>query len=256
MLEEWMEDRRIRQLPESMKATHADDSIKSGSVAEIQAHMEWLAAEVQLAESLEERTALYASIGIDSAILDRIRHRVFSCLCAWEQQLTFGALNVSIFERHRKRVDSLLRLIAPEVLEQFNAAYHRAQEGNTESLSHALTSCRRILKAVADEVCPAQSDSVLGDDGKEHKLGEAQYLNRLRTFMKESTKRSTAARLVHVDMKDFGLRIEVLNDLASKGVHDQVSQEEVNLCVIHTYLFAGEVLELAAGSPGDDSKDA
>jgi hypothetical protein len=48
-----------------------------------------------------------------------------------------------------------------------------------------------------------------------------------------------------VSITDTGNRVDALYDLASKGVHDEVSVEEVDQAVIQTYLLVGDLLRLA-----------
>jgi hypothetical protein len=61
--------------------------------------------------------------------------------------------------------------------------------------------------------------------------------------------------LLHANLEDVGTRLDRLNELASKGVHDEVTQEEVDLCVIQTYLFTGEVLAIWEARNGPMKSD-
>jgi hypothetical protein len=45
------------------------------------------------------------------------------------------------------------------------------------SVAHALTSCRRILKAVADVAFPAQSEPIVGQDGEPRVVDDDHYKN-------------------------------------------------------------------------------
>jgi hypothetical protein len=44
--------------------------------------------------------------------------------------------------------------------------------------------------------------------------------------------------------KDVGARLSALNDLASKGVHVDVTTYEVDTCVVQTYLVVADVLHI------------
>jgi hypothetical protein len=46
-------------------------------------------------------------------------------------------------------------------------------------------------------------------------------------------------------IKTLGERLDALNALGSKGVHDAVAPAEVDQCLIQTYLAAGDLLRLA-----------
>lgn len=96
-----------------------------------------------------------------------------------------------------------------------------------------------MLRSVADIVYPPSDKPIIDGHGHERDIGPAQYLNRLWQFYSESTEHPTASRVSHATLEDFGHRADRLNDLASKGVHDDVTTAEVDLCVIQTYLLAG-----------------
>jgi hypothetical protein len=92
----------------------------------------------------------------------RVRHRCFTALCQWERQLTYANVNERIFMRFQDKVDALLTVGAPDLLTKFSSVYCRLREAAFshpteeagEEHTQALTTCRRILEAVADYVYP------------------------------------------------------------------------------------------------------
>ena len=177
-------------------------------------------------------------------IIRRIEHRVHEFLSATEKQLIYGQINFDIFEKNRQFVDAKLHLIAPEALAQFIAAFRRLNEGDSEARSHALLSCRRILKSIADKLYPPREEPVIGSDGKKREMTEDKYINRLWQFVADKLK-GTTGNLLIAQTKDIGYRIDCVYNSASKGVHTDVSEFEVNQCVIQTYLLIGDLLRLA-----------
>jgi hypothetical protein len=161
-----------------------------------------------------------------------------------ERQLYLGQQTSDIDEQNRQFVDSALQRLAPEVLEQLLAAYRRVREGTSEARSHALTSCRRALKSIADRVYPARADPVIGIDGKSHKLTEDRFVARLWQYVAERVPNDASRELFLRDVEDLGSRIDRLNDLSSKGVHAEVTEFEVNVCVSRTYMILGDILRL------------
>jgi hypothetical protein len=157
------------------------------------------------------------------SMLKRIEHRVHELLSITVKQLAYGQINSDIFERNRQYVDSRLRLIAPESLEQLVAAYRRVGEGDSEAGSHALLSCRRVLKSLADRLYPAREEPIIGSDGQEKKLTEEKYIARFWQFVAERVKGRTAGDLLLAQVNDTGNRIDRLYDLVSKGVHADVT---------------------------------
>jgi hypothetical protein len=170
-------------------------------------------------------------------VLDRIAHRVHEYLSGVEKQLLYGQIQADVFERNRRYVDAKLRAVAPEAAEQFVAAYKRAEEKTPESRSQAVTSCRRILKTIADHVYPPRKSPVRGSDGVERTLDESKYLSRLWQYVHESIGETSAGTLLC-------RRIDSLQDVASKGVHDDVSEFETDMCLIQTYLAVGDILRI------------
>ncbi len=197
------------------------------------------------------------------AVLSRVRARLFDFLVVTERELEYGQLNAEIFERTRQAVDEQLRVIAPGTLEKFTSAYRRLREGDPEALSQALTSCRRVLKATADAVYPATGEAVVGADGKVRKMTDEAFINRLLQAIADAVGKHGDAKVVTTTLGALGPRLAALNGLASKGVHADVAADEVDTCVVQTYLMIGDVLRLVAGrsgaliaaAPSDDSGD-
>lgn len=198
-------------------------------------------------DSLAAHVTAAQNIATLKAVLARINWRLHRFLMETETQIEYGQVNADIFERNRIYVDQHLAEMAPDALAGFTSAYTRIQEGDAESLSQALTSCRRILKAVADKVYPASSSPVLCADGQERKMTDEKYMNRLSQAVSDSLGRHGQGPVLQSVIQDFSKRISSLNALASKGVHDKVTAAEVDTCVIQTYLLIGDILRVTQG---------
>ncbi|WP_433687593.1 hypothetical protein ACQP0I_00125 [Micromonospora carbonacea] len=194
------------------------------------------------------RLGLIAEAAKYEHIIDRIRSFVYQFLLDTESELNFGQANADIFARNRQFVDTQMASVSPEALAQFQAAYRRVKEGDAESLSHALTSCRRILKSVADSLYPASSEPIRGRDGRERILTDAQYINRLIQFVSEKIGKHRDGAVIQATLDTLGSRLKALDALASKGVHAEVTADEVDTCVIQTYLAMGDILRVNAGT--------
>jgi hypothetical protein len=178
-------------------------------------------------------------------ILANIQYRVHSFLSSTAKRLMYGKIHSDIYEKNRVYVDTKLRTLSPETFAQFISAYKRLTEGDNESRAQALVSCRRILKSVADVLYPSTDDEVSGPDGKARKLTDDKYISRLWQFVYEKKRGTASANLLQAQISELGQRIERVYELSSKGVHADVSDFEVNQCVIQTYLTVGDVLHLA-----------
>jgi hypothetical protein len=197
-----------------------------------------------VAEQAQARVRLFESRQSLEASLARIRDRLWEFLTETEYELTFGEATAETFDRLRSYVDNQLTTISPPALDQFQVAYRRLKDGGNEDRAHALTSCRRVLKTIADELYPASSEPVIGDDGKARVLGDDKFVNRLLQFVSEKIGKHENGAAVQAALKDVGTRLTALNDLASKGVHAEATTYEVDTCVVQTYLVVADVLRI------------
>ncbi|AGM07095.1 hypothetical protein [Amycolatopsis keratiniphila] len=194
-----------------------------------------------------------ANIAHLRAIQDGVRHTIFTALCSWERQLTYTDVNERIFERFRSQVDATLANGAPQVLDQFTAVYRRLREAAQrpestvqEDLSQAVTTCRRILKAVADHVLPGERGAT-NESGV--RLDDPSYRNRVHEFIARHVNSGSVADSAKAAYGGLLERFKTLDELANKGVHAQLGLREAELCAISTYLVTGELLAVAAQSP-------
>lgn len=160
----------------------------------------------------------------------------------------FGQVNADIFERNRQYIQQRMFAIAPDALEKMNAAFRRIEEGDAEARSHAVESCRRLLKALADALYPARKEPVKGLDGKDRVLTDDKYIARLWQFVAERAGRHRSGNLLLATIQDLGNRIDNLYALTNKGVHAEVNEFEVNQCTIRTWMIVGDLLRLEEGT--------
>jgi hypothetical protein len=114
-------------------------------------------------------------------------------------------------------------------------------DGSEESRSAALTSCRRLLMDVADSVFPASDAEWVDRKGGKRKVGNEQYKNRLLAYLADLGESEGSYALLESELEHLASRLDIIYEKTCKGVHVDVSKNEANLAVIHTYLFIGEV---------------
>lgn len=193
-------------------------------------------------------------------IIERLRHNVFTLLCRWERQLTFAARQQRALETMHNRVDQRLAASAPEVVDQFNAAFRRLEDAATrnakaeasEEYSQALSSCRRILKAVVDIVHPVDPTRPVTEDG--HPLTDPHYKNRLVEFLKAHAASTNFRTALAASGEHLFEMFSALDSQASKGVHASVALEEAEFCAVSTYALAAEILAIGS-DPVAESTD-
>lgn len=179
-------------------------------------------------------------------MLSRIRARVVRYLSREERVLGLSDDANAMFDEFRAETDVRLGRVCSDGLVKFAAACRAFMQHQPESANHALTSCRRLVKAVADALYPASEEPVVGADGTVHDMRDEEYINRLVQWVYENHPKGKERGIVVDALRDLHARLIKLNDLASKGVHDEVEGEDIRFCLIQTYLTVGEVLRFSA----------
>jgi hypothetical protein len=223
------------------------DRTKSDSPETVLAHsladIDYLTSQAQSNPTSADIMANFALLQIS----ERARLRTFSYLVAWERRFGYVSVNESIFGSYKAQVDKMLAEGLPDLVEKFTAVYRRMNDAaasnpegpGSEELSHALTTCRRILEAVVDHVLPPRPESSEG-----HKLDQPAYRNRLFQFIKETSNSRSAADVTVALGKGLHERYVAIGELANKGVHASVALQAANLCALNTYVLCGEILLL------------
>jgi hypothetical protein len=152
-----------------------------------------------------------------------------------------GDVAEDIFEGARNLVDTFIRSHCPKAAEKIVAINERMSDGSVESLSAALTSCRRLLMDVADSVFPARVEEWKDRKGRGRKVGIDQYKNRILAYLADLGESEGSYGLLESELEHLASRLDVIYEKTCKGVHIDVSLEEARLAVIHTYLFIGEI---------------
>lgn len=191
---------------------------------------------------------LIPDIGALKNVLSKIRQAVHDYLVATEEELESGRADSTFFDQVYGRINSLLSKYAPEAAVNFVAAQERVSSGDEEAISHALTSCRRMIKSLADSLYPASNEEIVGTDGVARKMSDEAYKNRLLKFVQDSIGKHKSGAVLQAVIGDLGNRLGALDALASKGVHAKPSLEEAHTCVLQTYLLAGDLLAIAEGT--------
>lgn len=155
--------------------------------------------------------------------------------------LEFGFMVEDLFTAARSSVDAFVRANCPRAAESLVAINERLSEGDRESRSASLTSCRRLLQAVADSVFPAQETAYIDLQGKSHDVGSLQYKNRLLAFLDRSVDSRGSYSILASEVEHVSKRLDAVYEKACKGVHEDVSPEEARLAVMSTYLVLAEI---------------
>ncbi|MCU5515266.1 helix-hairpin-helix domain-containing protein [Bacillus wiedmannii] len=142
------------------------------------------------------------------------------------------------FDILKNEVDDRLLDLNPELAERLMLAFKSVSTDNPEEWSQALTTCRRFIEGLADELFPPISEEV---DGR--KLGKTQYINRLWAFMDNSIESKSNKDLAKAHVDILGGYLQRIHKLSNKGVHAELEREEAVKTVFHTYLMVADILK-------------
>ena len=163
--------------------------------------------------------------------------------------LELGDAAEDIFASARREVDVFVRSHAPGAVQQLLSITERMREADCESLSLALSSCRRLLTAIADAVFPPQAKDYVDRGGAKRKVGEKEYKNRLLAFVEQSISSEGTRAILSTELEHLAARLDAVYEKACKGVHANVTPGEARLAVIETYIFLAEVARVGATAP-------
>lgn len=170
--------------------------------------------------------------------LSYVRRKAHEFASDLYNKLRFSGTVSSSFDVLKTVVDDKLLDLNPLLAEQLMIAFRSVSASNAEEWSQALTSCRRLLEGLADELYPANQSSLKG-----RTLGQGQYVNRLWAFMDGAIQSESNRDLAKTHVDFLGAWLEKTNKIANKGVHADVEQVEAVKAVFHTYLVIADLLE-------------
>lgn len=169
-----------------------------------------------------------------------VRSRVLAYLHEFISEIyyekEFENLSESIFERYKSNVDKLIFQHCGEILEKIPAVMSRLADGEEESISQALSTCRRIIESFSDSIFPPTEDT-MDINGNTLKLDAGKHQNRINAYIHTRTQSQSRKQRLRQNLEN-------LFDRVSTGVHKDVSSEEAHSLFLNTYLFLGEVLHL------------
>lgn len=156
-------------------------------------------------------------------------------------ELGFSKSAEDIFGKYREIVDNKLSNIIGDSDEKLSAIYDRLSEDNKESWSQAADTCRKLFKSVSDnlfkKIYPNYTQpTVKVKSGKNIDITGDRYVNRLTVCLDNIDKLSNR----HIE--DTISWINKLNDKICDGVHNDITYQEIQQIIIHTYICLGDII--------------
>ena len=196
-----------------------------------------------------ERHAVRKSISDEQAIIDQVVGSIHEFAMTRYQELRFGSAVQTAFEVVRDEVDAKIAALVPEALPMLNAALENATSNNPEQWANAASTCRRLLKVVADAVRPPGPAVELAP-GRVIQMGDGNYINRLVAWIAARSDSETMAGMISRDIEFLGERLDAADRAGHKGAHSRVERLEASRYITGTYLLLGDVLRFSAPDSG------
>ena len=140
-------------------------------------------------------------------------------------------------------VDSKLVSLIPESIKKLSSIYSRLAEDDTESWSQAATTCRKLIKEFGDslfqKIYPNNKlDKIKVKCGKEIDITGDKYVNRISVSLD---------KIIQNDMKKDNIMlsiswIESINERICKGVHNDITYDEIRSTIIHLYIMLADII--------------
>jgi hypothetical protein len=129
-----------------------------------------------------------------------------------------------------------------------SGAFENAVSDNPEHWANAGSTCRRLLKEVADALSPAGPAKNVGS--KTVQMGPENYVNRLVDWIQGRSTGAAAAAMTVADLEYLANRLDAAVGAGHKGAHSGVSRYDASRFITGTYLLLGDLLHLthAVGS--------
>jgi hypothetical protein len=189
---------------------------------------------------LERFSLLTDQLTTLAGIRSRVLAAVHSFAVDHYHRLAFSGTAETIFEKYRTVIDGLIKAAVPEVLEKLPTVYDRLATGDSESVSQAMNSVRRIIRAFADRMYPP-SDTPVKAGGDTYEVGSDKVLNRLELLVAQHCSSDSRRNRLKRCLRDT-------YDRASAASHSEITADEARALLVATYLLVGEIITLCTGT--------
>ncbi|MFF5177055.1 hypothetical protein ACFY2Q_03375 [Micromonospora sp. NPDC000316] len=184
-----------------------------------------------------------SSITIYANIRSAALAEIYEFAARTYHELAFSKGQGELFEAARQEIDGLLAPVSDRALERIDSIIERLAQGEGEAISHAMSTCRRLIDSFADAVYPAQGDPITVD-GQPVDVGKSKVLNRIDAYVRQrSTSKSRQQRLRQL--------LRGIYERVSAAVHNDVTPSEARFLFLQTYVALGEILAISETSATD-----
>lgn len=207
---------------------------------------EW--ASIAGREHDEKINAKATTVGILGGVCGQVTATVYDMVAEVYHELLFSEIQATLFSDTQTKVDGALAGASGSSLNKIERVSDRLRDGDPESVSQALTTCRRLIDSCADHVFPSSKDPYDLGEGVTLTLGQQNVLNRLQAYCHaQGITKSRRDRLRRTLADLYGR--------CSAGTHAEVSVQEARFVFLQTYMALGEILTLSERHIGGASAE-
>jgi hypothetical protein len=236
----WSSDEKDKFFPQSIAEVDANLAGTHESLEALRGGGNYSGEYVAIAA--REHDQLIASttkvIATWSGISGQVVATIYDIVVETYHELLFSELQATLFADTQTKVDGSLSAASGSALDKIERVSDRLRDGDPESVSQALTTCRRLIDSCADHVFPAQSEPYVIDAEVTLNVGQQNVLNRLQAYTHHlGVAKSRRDRLRRTVSDLYGR--------CSAGTHAEVTVDEARFVFLQTYVVLGEILTLA-----------
>lgn len=191
-------------------------------------------------------SSVMRAIAAWSGVSGQVVATIYDMVVEIYHELLFSELQATLFADTQTKVDGSLSAASGSALDKIERVSDRLRDGDPESISQALTTCRRLIDSCADHVFPGQSEPYAIGDGVTLNVGQQQVLNRLQAYTHQCGITKSRRDRLRRTLKD-------LYERCSAGTHAEVTVDEARFVFLQTYIALGEILTLEHTSERMDS---
>ncbi|MFF8603585.1 hypothetical protein ACF065_24320 [Streptomyces sp. NPDC015232] len=211
----------------------------TGTLGSLQTSVNACNARIAVGAHAAERSGAIKSAVDTQNRIDRILGAIHQWISSLNYELRFGAAAETAFSVVRSEVDTKIAGLVPDAVMKLASAFENAASENPENWAGSASTCRRLIKSVADALRPP------GEPVGKRPMGDANYINRLVDWIVNRPGiGDTQKDVIVADLEYLGRRLDAFADAGNKGAHSEVTRFEASRYITGTYLFLGDVLNL------------
>lgn len=167
--------------------------------------------------------------------------------------LQFGNYNLGIFNNYQTKVNNYFSTLDKELLLKLDAIQNAINSDNKENYSQALTTCRKLYDVISKDlfskVFPNYTNKKYKTlSGKEIDISGDHTLNQLSAVIEVLEKKGVNNTIIGSNIIYLVDWLTNINNNQSNGVHNDITKEAAERCIIQTYISLAGIIDLYLNS--------